>query len=68
MPFRYTLRLSDGSDAGEAELDQQPKVGEEIRINGNRLMIVRAIVPVERIEEFLDRPIYGILEVEPLRR
>ena len=29
-------------------------------------MLVRAVVPCERIEEFVARPIYGILEVEPL--
>jgi hypothetical protein len=27
---------------------------------------VTAVVPVERVEEFVDRPLYGVLEVEPL--
>jgi len=28
-------------------------------------MRVRAVVPVLVIEEFVDRPLYGVLEVEP---
>jgi len=29
-------------------------------------MRVTAVVPAERIEEFVDRPLYGMLEVEPV--
>jgi hypothetical protein len=68
MPFRYTLRLADGSDAGEVVLGQSPNPGDVIRISGNRLMLVRAVIPLERVEEFVDQPIYGALEVEPIRR
>ena len=35
MNFRYTLRLEDGSDAGEVEVAQPANVGDEIRITGN---------------------------------
>ena len=66
MSFRYTLRLDDGGDAGEVELNQTANAGEEIRISGNRRMLVRVVVPTERLAEFVDRPIYGILEVEPI--
>ena len=66
MSFRYALRLSDGSDAGEVELAQPASVGEEIRVAGNQRMLIRAAVPVERVEEFVDRPLYGFLEVEPV--
>ena len=66
MAFRYVLRLSDGSDAGEVELAQPANAGEEIRVSGNRRMLIRAAVPVERVEEFVDRPLYGFLEVECL--
>jgi hypothetical protein len=27
---------------------------------------VTAVVPIERIAEFVDEPLYGVLEVEPL--
>ncbi len=65
--FRYTLRTPDGGDAGEVVLGQSPNPGEEIRIAGNRLMLVRAVVSSERIEEFVDwKVVYGALEVEPV--
>ena len=64
MSFRYMLRLEDGSDAGEVELEQPANVGEEIRVTGNVRARVRAVVPVEIVEEFVDRPLYGFLEVE----
>jgi hypothetical protein len=64
MSFRYMLRLEDGSDAGEVELGLPANVGEEIRVTGNVRARVLAVVPVEVVEEFVDRPFYGFLEVE----
>jgi hypothetical protein len=65
--FRYTLRLVDGTDAGEGEYaDTSVEAGDVIRVDGNRRMRVLAIVPVELAGEFVDGPIYGVLEVEPL--
>ena len=64
MSFRYMLRLEDGSDAGEVELTQPANIGEELRVTGNVSTRIRAVVPVETVEEFVDRPIYGFLEVE----
>jgi hypothetical protein len=58
------LRLEDGSDAGEAELEQPAKAGEVILVTGNVRARVRAVVPVEIVEEFVDRPLYGFLGVE----
>jgi hypothetical protein len=67
VSFRYTLRLSDGSDAGEYETaDQSVQPGDEIRTDGNRRLRVLAVIPVAVISEFVDRPMYGALEVEPL--
>jgi hypothetical protein len=40
------------------------EVGKEIPVAGNVRARVRAVVPVEIVEEFVDRPIYGFLEVE----
>jgi hypothetical protein len=62
----YTVRFADGDDAGEAEFGYQPQAGDEVRIDGNRLVRVRAVVPVEKVAEFVDRPRYGLLEVEPV--
>jgi hypothetical protein len=65
MTFRYNLVLEDGSDAGEVVLAQQANAGEEIRVAGNVLARVRAVIPAETVEEFVDGPaLYGILEVE----
>ena len=58
------LRLEDGSDAGEVELAQPASAGEEIRVTGNVRARGRAVVPLEIVEEFVDRPVYGFLEVE----
>ena len=67
MGFLYTLRLSDGDDAGEYESsDAGIQPGDQIRANGNRLMVVRAVIPVERIGDFVDGAEHGVLEVEPL--
>jgi len=63
--FPYALRLSDGTDAGEAEYAYQPQAGDTVHVDGNQRMRVRAVVPVLVIEEFVDRPLYGVLEVEP---
>jgi hypothetical protein len=64
--LRFALRLSDGTDAGEAEYGYQPAAGDVIRIEGNVRMRVLAVVPAAVIEEFVDRPLYGVLEVEPM--
>jgi hypothetical protein len=64
--FRYALRWADGDDAGEAEYpDGVIQVGEQIRINGNQLVRVRAVIPVELAAEFVDGALYGTLEIEP---
>jgi hypothetical protein len=66
MGFKYALRWADGGDAGEAEYpDGSIQVGEQIRINGNQLVRVRAVIPVELAAEFVDGALYGTLEIEP---
>lgn len=66
MGFRYQLRTAGGDDAGEAEYAFEPSAGDEIRVSGNRQMRVLAVIPVELAGEFVDRPLYGVLEVEPV--
>jgi hypothetical protein len=65
MGFKYTLRLPDGDDAGEAEFGYQPQAGDEIRINGNQRVRVTAVIPVELAAEFVDGAVYSTLEIEP---
>ena len=68
MGFLYTLRLSDGSDAGEVEYpDGGVQAGDEIRVSGNRKMRVLSVIPTEVAGEFVDGATYAVLEVEPLR-
>ena len=66
MAFKYTLRLSDSADAGEAEFGYRPEAGDEIRIDGNQLVRVRSVIPVELAAEFVDGAGYGTLEIEPV--
>ena len=77
MGFRYQLRWADGDDAGEAEYpDGGIEAGDEIRINGNRLVRVRAVIPVELAAEFVDgastahsrsKPMNAPPDVTPIR-
>jgi len=66
MGFRYQLATPDGDLFGEAEYAYEPDVGDVIYLDGNRRARVTAFIPVERMGEFLDRPVYGVLEVEPV--
>lgn len=66
MGFRYQLRSPSGDDLGEGEYTFDPAVGDEIYFNGPRRARVTAVVPVALVEEHISRPLYGILEIEPL--
>jgi hypothetical protein len=65
MAFRFRLCSADGDVLGEAEYGYQPDPGDEVIIDGNRMQ-VRAVIRIELAGEFVDRPVYGLLEVEPL--
>jgi hypothetical protein len=61
------LKTADGDDAGTYEsirCDWQP--GDELRASGNTRYRVTAVVPLELVEEFVEKPLYASLEVEPL--
>jgi hypothetical protein len=67
MGFRYELRLTDGDDAGTFETGVADwQIGDVFIGQGNRKFRICAMVPLERIEEFVDRPLYGVWEVEPV--
>lgn len=67
MAYQYELKLPDGDDAGTfttSECDWH--VGDEFRAAGNVRYRIRAIVPRERMAEFVDEPEIELWEVEPL--
>ena len=67
MGFLYTLRLADGDDAGTFDSTSSSwSVGDTLIADGNRRYKVTAIVPLEKIAEFVDDATYGLLEVEAL--
>jgi hypothetical protein len=67
MAFRYELRFPDGDDAGTLETTETRwQVGDTVIAHGNRRYRVTAVIPLELVEEFVDRPLAGVLEVEPL--
>jgi hypothetical protein len=63
--FTFELRLADGDDAGTIATNEALRVGDVAIAHGNRRYRVTAVVPVERVAEFIDGPTRGILEVEP---
>jgi hypothetical protein len=66
MSHIYALRTPDGDDVGQVDLAEIVAVGDEIRGSRNRPMRVQAVVLRKRISEFLDKPRYGLLIVEPI--
>jgi hypothetical protein len=64
--YRSELKLADGDDAGTLDTNEGNwQVGDTIIAHGNVHYRVTAVLPVERIGEFVDEPLYGVLEVEP---
>ena len=67
MSYPFELRLADGDDAGSLEtVEANWQPGDTIIAHGNKHSRITAVVPVERVAEFVDEPLYGVLEVEPL--
>ncbi|HEX4525475.1 MAG TPA: hypothetical protein VH108_01900 [Gaiellaceae bacterium] len=67
MSYRFELKLADGDDAGRLETSEGNwQVGDTLIAHGNVHYRVTAVVPVERIAEFVEEPTNGVLEVEPL--
>jgi hypothetical protein len=65
MGFRYELRTPDGDDAGTFESSVcNWQVGDEFRGAGNVRYRITAVIPLPRMAEFVDRPLYECWEVE----
>ena len=67
MAFKFAVVSRDG-DVFETFESAVPNwdVDDTVILAGNRHFRVTATVPVERMAEFVDEPLYGLLEVEPL--
>ncbi len=66
MGSRYRLTYVNGDDAGDAELPDSVvvRIGDEVHTDNNEVVRVTKVVLIERIAEFVDGAIYGLLEVE----
>jgi hypothetical protein len=66
VAFKFVVVSRDG-DIFETFESSVPNwdVGDPVILAGNRHFRVTAKIPVERIAEFVDGPVYGVLEVEP---
>ena len=65
--YRFELVSSDGDSLGSIEssdLNLQP--GDELLSSWNLPYRIVSVIPLERIAEFVDEPVNGVLEVEPL--
>ena len=67
MAFTFALMTADGYDAGTiqtAEANLRP--ADIVIAQGNRRYKVTAVIPLPRVEEFVNGASVGLLEVEPL--
>jgi hypothetical protein len=46
--------------------EQRWRTGDTVIAHGNRRYRVVPVIPVERLSEFVDEPVAGVLEIEPL--
>ena len=66
MSFRYELKTTDGDDAGTLETAVPDwQVGDTFRTGDGRHLRIVLMNPIERIEEFHSRPLYGLWQVKP---
>jgi hypothetical protein len=67
MAYRFELRFPDGDDAGSIETGETNwRPGDTLIGHGNRRYRITRVIPIERVEEFVEKPLAGVLEVEPL--
>src|SRR5438552_3835937 len=65
--FRFELRLADGDDVGTFETAEPGwTVGDTLVADGNRRYRITKVVTLELVQEFVDGPLNGFLEVEAL--
>jgi hypothetical protein len=65
MAIRYELRLAEGDGTFDTNLSDW-HVGTEFWGDGNVQYRITAIIPIAKIEEFVDAPLHEVWEVEPI--
>jgi hypothetical protein len=68
VSYHYRLVYRGGDDAGDYE-SRFPdwSVGDVLRTDDGRTLRIVRLIPLERLEEFVDEPSFAVLEVEPAR-
>jgi hypothetical protein len=67
MAFRFELRFPDGDDAGSIETSEANwHPGDTLIGHGNTRYRITAVIHDRTVEEFIEKPLAGVLEVEPL--
>ena len=67
MGMRFTLVNTDGEILESVEVaENRWQTGDVVYASGARRFRVVSVIPVERLSEFVDEPIGGVLEVERL--
>ena len=65
--FKFELVSSDGDNLGSIETSEANWcAGDEVIGHGNTHYWVVSVIPLARIAEYVDDPLNGVLEVEPL--
>jgi hypothetical protein len=66
MGFKFELVSTDGDSVGSIETNEGNwQAGDTVYAHGGRRYRVTAVIPIERIAEFVEEPLNGVLEVEP---
>ena len=64
--FGFRLVSSDGDTVGTVDSAvSRWQAGDIVIVDGDHYQ-VRSVIQLERMAEFVDEPLYGVLEVEPL--
>jgi hypothetical protein len=67
LGFRFELVSPDGDSVGSIETNElNLQAGDTVDARGGRRYRVTAVIPLALIQEFVDEPENGVLEVEPL--
>ena len=67
MAFKFELVSSDGDSLGSIETSEANwRVGDALIGHGNTRYRIVSVIPLARIAEYVDDPLNGVLEVEPL--
>ena len=67
MAFKFELVSSGGDSLGSVETTELNwRAGDTLIAHGNVHYRIVSVIPLARIAEYVDDPLNGVLEVEPL--